>query len=622
MDIIKTAFIFLLLVSILGLSPQTKAQSEAKMIVVPDDYNSIQQAVDAANEGQTVFVKEGTYHESVIISKPLSLIGENKETTKIVGSWRLNGTTLLVRHDNVTISDFTIESIRNSVSCRGIHLLNVRFCKVSNCLFQVHYVGIWLYEASENIIENNHINGTDSLAYSNGIYLKNSHNNTIQENMVEEYKYGYGILLSSSTKNYLIANLVSNCIGAISFSSSADNNTLTNSRVSASRDFFDGEAENLILGSYGLKIQSSSNNWVNHNSFLNLSNAVQLISSSYSNTIENNHIINCINYGIGLANDANNNTILENKISNNKHGIEIARCSNNKLRNNEILENKNNIWVNGTELEHYIHDIGPSNAVDGKPIYYWVNQHNKTVPSDAGQVTLVKCTNITITSVQISNNYNGLVLAYTTNCTITKTEIIANYYGIKLFQSTNNTLIENNIKHNYWGIWLGNSKQNTITNNNIQENYKHGLLFFHANNNIITANNIQGNWIGAGFDGGSNNIIYNNNFITNQNYQVKIQKTTIEYVPINDGMQIFDKGPILGGNYWSDYNGTDSNGDGIGDEQYLVSECHNTTDTYPLMATVEVNVIPEFPSWIILPLFLISTSAIAIHRKKTWRQTV
>jgi len=621
MNIIKTAFIFLLLVSVLGLAPQTKAQSGPKMIVVPDDFNSIQQAVDAANEGQTVFVKEGTYHESVIITKPLSLIGENEEATKIVGSWRLNGTAVLVRHNNVTISGFTIESVRNSVSCRGVHLLQVRFCKVSNCIFQLNYVGVWLYEASGNIIEKNHINGMDSLAYSNGIYLKNSHNNIIQENTIEEYEYGYGILLSSSTKNKLNTNLLSNCIGAISFTSSADNNTLTNNQITASRDFFEDETENLILGSYGLKIQSSSNNWANQNTFLNVSNAVQLI-SSFSNTVENSRIINCINYGIGLANDANNNTILENKISNNKHGIQIARCSNNKLRNNEISGNINNLWVNGTTLEHYMHDIDPSNTVDSKPVYYWVNQHNKTVPPDAGQVTLVKCTNITVTGVQISNNYNGLVLAYTSNCTITKTEVIANYFGIKLFQSTNNTLVENNIKHNYWAIWLGNSKQNTIINNNIQENYKYGLLFFNANNNVVAGNNIQGNWIGAGFDGCSNNVVYHNNFITNQNYQVKIQKTTSENVPVNNGTQIFDKGPILGGNYWSDYNGTDSNGDGIGNEHYLVSEYLNNTDTCPLMVPVEINIVPEFPSWIILPLFVISTLSIAVYRKKTWRHYV
>ena len=615
----KTSLVFLLLVSVLVSFPQTKAALEPKMIVVPDDYDSIQQAIDAANDGDTVFVKAGIYKGNVVIDKPLSLIGENKETTKIVGTWALNGTAILLRHDNVSISGFTVESVDNSVSCRGVHLLHVRFCKVSNCVFPVHYIGVWLYGASENIIENNHVNGTHSLAYSSGIYLQQSHNNIIQDNTIEEYKYGYGILVQSSSENNVNANLVCNCLGGISFTASADNNTATNNQVKLTRDFFEGEAENQILGSYGLKIQLSSNNLVESNTFLNTSNAVQLISSSYGNTVENNDIISCIHCGLGLANNANNNTIFGNKISYNKHGIEITRCTNNKLWNNEISENKNNIWVNGTELEHYIHDIDTSNTVNGKPVYYWVNQHDKTVPSDAGQVTLVKCTNITVTGVQISNNYNGLVLAYTTNCTITKTTVIGNYYGIKLYQSKNNTLVENYIKNNYWAIWIGNSKQNTITNNSIQENYKYGLLFVNASSNTITTNNIQGNWIGAGFVNCSNNIIYHNNFIENTK-QAEIEKTAKGYVPMLDGVQIFDNGFPSGGNYWSDYNGTDTNNDGIGDTQYLVSEYRNNTDNYPLMGPVDVEVIPEFSVWVIFPLFVVSALVLMILRKELKRK--
>ena len=138
------------------------------------------------------------------------MVGENKETTKIVGYWKLNGTAILLRHDNITISGFTIESVHNSISARGVHLLNVKFCKVSNCVFQVNYVGVWLYGASENSIENNQFNGTNSLAYSDGIYIQQSHNNIIQNNSIEEYKYGYGILVQSSTENNLERNLVSN----------------------------------------------------------------------------------------------------------------------------------------------------------------------------------------------------------------------------------------------------------------------------------------------------------------------------------------------------------------------------------------------------------------------------
>jgi len=54
------------------------------------------------------------------------------------------------------------------------------------------------------------------------------------------------------------------------------------------------------------------------------------------------------------------------------------------------------------------------------------------------------------------------------------------------------------------------------------------------------------------------------------------------------------------GNYWSTYNGTDDNGDGIGDTPYHIYE--NYTDHYPLMEPADIAVIPEFP--LFAPMFL------------------
>ncbi len=54
-------------------------KAEPKTIVVPDDYSTIQEAVDNAAEGDTVFVKKGYHFGSVFINKSLSLIGENNE---------------------------------------------------------------------------------------------------------------------------------------------------------------------------------------------------------------------------------------------------------------------------------------------------------------------------------------------------------------------------------------------------------------------------------------------------------------------------------------------------------------------------------------------------------------
>jgi len=52
-------------------------------ITVPDDYATIQKAIDAANSGDTIYVCNETYYENISISKAISLVGENPEATVI-----------------------------------------------------------------------------------------------------------------------------------------------------------------------------------------------------------------------------------------------------------------------------------------------------------------------------------------------------------------------------------------------------------------------------------------------------------------------------------------------------------------------------------------------------------
>jgi len=98
-----------------------------------------------------------------------------------------------------------------------------------------------------------------------------------------------------------------------------------------------------------------------------------------------------------------------------------------------------------------------------------------------------------------------------------------------------------------------------------------------------------------------NNRIYHNDFVDNK-------KQVQSYSSSN----VWDDGYPSGGNYWSDYNGYDSNHDGIGDTSYFIDE--NNTDHYPLMVPY---VVPEFPSFLILPLFMIVTLlAVIVYERK------
>ena len=87
-------------------------------IVVPDDYPSIQEAINQANEGDTIFVRNGTYYENVVVNKTVSLVGESVSNTVIDGNGI--GDVVQIVEDNVSLSKFTI---RNSGSVDfGIHL--------------------------------------------------------------------------------------------------------------------------------------------------------------------------------------------------------------------------------------------------------------------------------------------------------------------------------------------------------------------------------------------------------------------------------------------------------------------------------------------------------------------
>ncbi|MHC3129973.1 MAG: right-handed parallel beta-helix repeat-containing protein [Candidatus Bathyarchaeota archaeon] len=186
--------------------------------------------------------------------------------------------------------------------------------------------------------------------------------------------------------------------------------------------------------------------------------------------------------------------------------------------------------------------------------------------------------------------------------------------GIQLVSSSNNTITGNKlINLRFSGIEIKNSSDNNnIFGNQIETSTSAAIDLFATYRNIITGNNITDNNCGIGFWGSPNNLIYHNNFINNTRqvndvYFAPNIALTFESPSIN----IWDNG--VEGNYWSNYTGQDNDGDGIGDTPHIIHE--NNQDNYPLMNPVDISTIPEFPSWIILPLLITTTVAIIICRK-------
>ena len=229
--------------------------------------------------------------------------------------------------------------------------------------------------------------------------------------------------------------------------------------------------------------------------------------------------------------------------------------NNNTLQNNTMSGNKYNFDVSGNALSDYTQNIDTSNTVDGKPIYYWIDQQDEQIPDDAGFVGVVNSTNITVRRLILTNNGWGVLFAYTDNSRIENVNASNNGYGIYLWHSNNNTLQSNSASYNkYGGVVLSNSNNNTLQSNTVNSN----------------------NWCGIYLHSRSdNNTIYHNNFINN---------TWTNAYDISCGANQWDNGAE--GNYWSDYTGTDSNGDGIGDTAYQIRTLcvdRYPLDRYPLM---------------------------------------
>ena len=126
---------------------------KASIIKVPDDFPTIQEAINVANPGDTIEVGAGTYYEHVSISKEdLTLKGEELSTTIIDGNG--TGSVITVTANNAVISGFTI---RNGDS--GISLSYSNDSTISGNFIKNNVVGIELIGSSGNTFyHNNFIN--------------------------------------------------------------------------------------------------------------------------------------------------------------------------------------------------------------------------------------------------------------------------------------------------------------------------------------------------------------------------------------------------------------------------------------------------------------------------------
>jgi thermitase len=270
----------------------------------------------------------------------------------------------------------------------------------------------------------------------------------------------------NGANNTFTNNLIHDCDDGILLRKSWDSTiSFTSATVTPSSDY--------LTIRYCLKIDNAFNNNISQNTFMG---------------------------GALWLHYSNSNSITGNQVLYGNFGILIEVSMDNLLRENTVMGNTRNLAVWKGDLKYpwqVINDIDESNTVDGKPIYYWVNAHDRTVPPNAGCIVLVYCTNISIVSQDIRNNLNGILLLDTNNTIIRANSIEMNqeFFGdflsggiVAILGSSNNLVTSNALTDNKWGIYIEGGTGNNVSRNKVTCPFN-GMMI-NSQNCIIAWNNV------------------------------------------------------------------------------------------------------------------------------------
>lgn len=190
--------------------------------------------------------------------------------------------------------------------------------------------------------------------------------------------------------------------------------------------------------------------------------------------------------------------------------------------------------------------INAPETIEGHTIIVDAGIYNENIRINKNNLTLIGETSIT--TIIDSQGIGEVVYIAANNIYFSGFTIQGAWVGVYLAYSNNTTLTGNIITNNWRGIYIGESSNNTFIGNAISNNIEYGTLLWYS----------------------SGNTFYHNNFIDN---------TIQVYGDVSTNT--WDDGYPNGGNFWSDYTGTDTNGDGIGDIPYTIDA--DNQDRYPFI---------------------------------------
>ena len=342
-------FFFLIIILI---PASTSYNAQNMIIYVPDDYPTIQEAINNAKEGDTIFVRIGIYNENIAIEKPINLIGEKKNKTIIDGQGK--GNTITLTCERITINGFTITngSQKNvpkikSWDSAGIRLNASNNTIISNIITN-NNLGIFGTQITNITICNNDFlnDGINFYPYDTCLnrppLMKKHYKHVIKNNTVN----GKPLLYYIDKENFEISNLNIGQLIAVNCSNMKLKNVKINNTdfevllimcsncIIENSSFSDNDSE--------FSLVNSKNNIIRYNNMSKNFHGLLFDYGSENNLVYNNQFIINNNCGIIIEYFSNNNFIIRNNFigKNNSVNAFIIKSFRNKWN-----ENYWNDWI-------------------------------------------------------------------------------------------------------------------------------------------------------------------------------------------------------------------------------------------------------------------------------------
>ena len=403
---------------------------------------------------------------------------------------------------------------------KGLYITNSSNGIVKICNFTSNYYGIYMFKDCDNftLIENDLSDATSTssspIYHPRGLFLQIDcdfnliYNNSVnkQSSYIDDGIY----LLDFCDNNTIVYNNLMNVdVSSVYLGSYCSNNTISNNNLTGSLYGVDLDdycssnkiSENYgIYNFYGIRIRyDSSHNRILENEIKSTSNTGIYLWDSYNNTIDNNELEDTGYYGITVQYYSNYNQILHNNISGaTQHGIFISSSYHATVSENNM--SVCGLYVSGTEEQVTSHLIPLDNTINGKPIYYNINQEGLDSGdfTNPGQIILANCSKSSLSNFVFTDVSLGIGLLYVKDSVVYNNIIQDCLLAFYLEDGFNNTIRNNDFSDNVAGIDLENSDFNYIYENDVNLNNNYGIwLGAYSNNNSVYSNTGINNILGG-----------------------------------------------------------------------------------------------------------------------------